>query len=446
MAKRLKCGFLFNSRDGSVTERATITIDGDLVRYAGPAANAPPAERGDEEIDYSSNFIMPGLVDVHTHLAYGNAKTEEDIDLYASMEFRTLRGLFFAQRVLAAGYTSLCAPGDAGHISTAIRDAIAAGLFVGPRVTAAGPYLTNRLSLTDWYPTWIGVPETAIARLVQGQDEALAEIRRQVKDGVDCIKIAMDGRITRPNGELVAAFDQQELNAMVGEAHRLGRKVIVHARGREAVLYSARAGVDLIFHASMMDDEGLDWVLKNKCAISPTLTFLRHSIDFTRDTDPTAKRGRREASAREFECACVTLSKAHKAGVPLMTGTDSGFAITPYGEWHAREPEIFVKYLGLTPAEALMSATAVSAKFLREGDQSGVLEAGRHADLVVLNGNPLNDISMLLGRSSIHAVYVGGRLVEISDHAYEPKKVSDFAYTWWTDLYTRDRVKELALK
>ena len=232
---------------------------------------------------------------------------------------------------------------------------------------------------------------------------------------------------------------------MVGEAHRLGRKVIVHARGREAVLYSARAGVDLIFHASMMDDEGLDWVLKNKCAISPTLTFLRHSIDFTRDTDPTAKRGRREASAREFECACVTLSKAHKAGVPLMTGTDSGFAITPYGEWHAREPEIFVKYLGLTPAEALMSATAVSAKLLREGDQSGVLEAGRHADLVVLNGNPLNDISMLLGRSSIHAVYVGGRLVEISDHAYEPKKVSDFAYTWWTDLYTRERVKELAL-
>ena len=102
---------------------------------------------------------MPGLIDVHTHLAYGNAKSEEDIDLYSPLEFRTLRGMFFAQKGAAAGYTALCSPGDAGQISLSIRNAIRAGLFEGPRVMAAGPYITTHQGLTDWYPTWIGAPD-----------------------------------------------------------------------------------------------------------------------------------------------------------------------------------------------------------------------------------------------------------------------------------------------
>ncbi len=138
-------------------------------------------------------FVMPGLIDVHTHLAYGNAKSEEDIDLYSPLEFRALRGMFFAQKVAAAGYTAICSPGDAGQISLSIRNAIRAGLFDGPRVMAAGRYLTTHQGLTDWYPTWIGAPETSIGKLVTTAAEAVEEIRRQVKNGVDCIKIAMDG-------------------------------------------------------------------------------------------------------------------------------------------------------------------------------------------------------------------------------------------------------------
>lgn len=128
---------------------------------ASPTSDRPPRPRparGDSVIDHSDRFVMPGLHDVHTHLAYGNAKTEEDIDLYAPLEFRALRGLFFAQKCIAAGYTSICAPGDAGQISLSVRNAIRAGLFDGPRVTAAGRYLTTRQGLTDWYPSWIGAP------------------------------------------------------------------------------------------------------------------------------------------------------------------------------------------------------------------------------------------------------------------------------------------------
>ena len=118
---------------------------------------APPFERarGDRTLDYSGCFVMPGLIDVHTHLAYGNAKSEEDIDLYSPLEFRTLRGLFFAQKVAAAGFTAICSPGDAGQISLSIRNAIRAGLFDGPRVMAAGRYVTTHQGLTDWYPTWM---------------------------------------------------------------------------------------------------------------------------------------------------------------------------------------------------------------------------------------------------------------------------------------------------
>src|SRR5205823_8642354 len=162
-----------------------------MLDHVGPEGASPQAARGARVLDYSGRFVMPGLIDVHTHLAYGNAKSEEDIDLYSPLEFRALRGLFFAQKVAAAGFTAICSPGDAGQISLSIRDAIRAGLFDGPRVMAAGPYLTTHQGLTDWYPTWIGAPETSIGKLVITIDEAVQEVRRQVKNGVDCIKLAL---------------------------------------------------------------------------------------------------------------------------------------------------------------------------------------------------------------------------------------------------------------
>ncbi len=441
MSTHILCGRLFTGlTDLALGDQRMVTgRDGRLI-YVGPSTGAPAVAAGDELVDYSHAFVMPGLQDVHTHLAYGNAKSEEDIDLYHPMEFRSIRALFFAQQVLSAGVTSMCAPGDAGQISIAVRNAIQWNLFDGPRVTAAGRYLTTRQSLTDWYPSWIGVPETSIGRLVTSRDEAIEEVRVQVKNGVDCIKIALDGVQRRPNGELIAAFDQAELNAIVTEIHRLGRKVLVHARGREATLYAARSGVDLIFHAYYLDDECIEAMLRSGSTIGPTLTFPYNIIEFTQPHEPAALKGRIDDVRREYDTACVNLRRAREFGVPMVTGTDSGFAVTPYGEWHAREIEIFVRDLGFSPAQALHSATRLAAGFMAEAGHTGVLEKGRLADFIAIDGDPLRDVSILQNKPRILGVHLAGRKQSIPARTYDTYKVTDQSWANWTELHTQAHV------
>jgi imidazolonepropionase-like amidohydrolase len=440
----VRCGQLFTGCEDDARQHQTLVVDeAGIIEYVGPDGDAPQRTRQGRMLDYSGLFVMPGLIDVHTHLAYGNAKSEEDIDLYSPLEFRALRGLFFAQKCAAAGFTALCSPGDAGQISLSIRNAIRAGLFEGPRVMAAGRYLTTHQGLTDWYPTWIGAPETSIGKLVTNIAEAIEEIRRQVKDGVDCIKIALDGIQRRENGELVAAFNQEETDAMVRETHRLGKKAVAHARGREATLYAARSAVDLIFHANHLDDECIAAMLETGSALCPTLTQPKNVIEFTQPHEPAGQRGRPGAALREYEIGCGNWKKARAAGIPMMTGTDTGFAVTPYGEWNARELELFVEDLGFTPAASLRAATEVNARFLTQGDHIGRLEPGRFADFLALDFSPLEDIGGLQDRHRIRAVHIAGKQVSIPERDYDPRQVTDFALSNWTELYTRARVAEL---
>ena len=440
----VRCGQLFTGREDEAQKDAALVYDeaGELL-YAGPEAGAPKRGKSDRLIDHSRHFVMPGLIDVHTHLAYGNAKTEEDIDLYSPLEFRALRGMFFAQKVAAAGYTAICSPGDAGQVSLSIRNAINAGLFDGPRVMAAGPYITSHQGLTDWYPTWIGAPSTSIGKLVTTVAEAVEEVRWQVKNGVDCIKIAMDGIQRRPDGELIAAFTQEETDIIVRETHRMGKKAVAHAVGREATLYSARAGVDLIFHGFGADDECIAAMKQSGSALCPTLTQPKNVIEFTQPHEPAAQRGRPEATEKRYRIGCANLKKAKQAGIPFLTGTDTGFAVTPYGEWHARELELFVDDLGFSKAAALRAATEVNARFMADTASIGVLEPGRAADFIAWDGSPLADIGILQDKPRLRGVYIAGREIKIADRPYDPRKVSDFSLSNWTDLYTQERVAEL---
>ena len=442
MAKHIRCGRLFTGLEDEVRGDQTVVIEHGRLTYVGPSATAPAAAPGEEVVDHSSHFVLPGLIDVHVHLSYGNAACQEDIDLYAPREFRALRALVAAQTVLAAGYTSVADPTASGLCSFAVRDAIDAGLFPGPRITSSGQQLSSRQGLADYYPTWFGVPATAVGARARNSGEGIEKIRRQVKDGADFIKIAMDGVLTNQRtGELVACYDQQETQTMVTEAHRLGRKVVVHARSREGVLYAARAGVDVILHAYDMDEEGLEAVLENECMLCPTLCLMVNAIEFSQPSDGSYSASLDDRRAA-FETACGALERAREAGVPFMSGTDSGFAVTPYGEWHARELELYVRYLGFTPADALRTATSINATLLREPNV-GALEAGRRADLLVFDGDPLADITQLQNRALIRAILLDGEEVDVAIPEVDRRKVSQFSYSMWRQIYTQDRVAEL---
>ncbi len=444
MRKHITCGKLFDGRGDRAETNQSLVIDDNKIAYVGPADGAPAPSPDDEVIDHSDHFVLPGLIDAHVHLSYGNALTEEDIDLYAPVEFRALRGMEAAQRVLAAGFTSLADPATTGRVTPAIRDAIDGGLFLGPRITTSGRQITNRQGLSDWYPSWIGVPETSIGVLARNAAEGIAEIRLQAKDGVDFIKIAMDGDAMNPSTGLISGYTQEEATAMVAEAHRLGKKVMVHARGAEAILYSARAGVDVILHGSWMDDEGLAAVIENGCVLCPTLSLVVNDIDFTRPGDgcyPDFP----DAHKRELESAQRALGKARDAGVTFMSGTDAGFAVTPYGEWHARELEIYVRYLGFTPAEAIRCATVNNGQFVREAGTVGSLVEGQLADVLVMDGDPLADISVLQDRSRIRAIYLDGQAVSPAINPGARRIRSEFSYNMWSNVYTQERIAEVGL-
>ena len=311
MQTHVRCGTVFTG--GSTSEALadhTICFDerGEIT-HVGPTSEAPPAASDDAVLDYSRLFVMPGLQDVHTHLAYGNAKSEEDIDLYQPMEFRALRGLFFAQKVLAAGYTAdlrtrRCrADQPLGAQRDQLRPVRRPARDRGWALPHLAPGPDGLVPDLDRRPRHLDRP----AR--HQRDEAIEEIRVQVKNGVDCIKIAMDGTQTRENGELIAAFNQEETSAMVTEAHRLGRRVVVHARGREAMLYSARAGVDLIFHAYYLDDECIDAMVKSGSAIGPD-----HDLPAQHHRLHPAARARRDQGAPRRCRARIRPSPARTCG------------------------------------------------------------------------------------------------------------------------------------
>ena len=248
MAEHYRCGHLYGGAIEDAKAGQTIVVEDGTIAFAGATDAAPSPADGDEIVDYSGYFVLPGLVDLHTHLTYGNAMCEEDIDFYGSSEFRALRGVVAAQRLLAAGYTSMADPGGSNFVAVSIRDAVDAGIVVGPRINCSSQYITSHQGLTDYFPEYsVGNVTTGIGKVVMDGDSAIETIRVQVKDGVDFVKFAMDGRHVDRDGALLAAFTLDETRRMVDECHRLGKKTAMHARGREATLFSALAGADLIF-------------------------------------------------------------------------------------------------------------------------------------------------------------------------------------------------------
>jgi imidazolonepropionase-like amidohydrolase len=411
----IRGGTLIDGNGGAPVPDGALLVEGERIRAVGPRSDVERILRADEAlrvVEAAGKTVMPGLIDSHCHINYGEVETEEELDLYTPVEYRALRAAWNAQKVLRAGVTSICDPGSTGLVAVAVRDAIEAGMFEGPTVTAGGRYLSTHQSITDFYPSWIGVPPTSSGVLTSTREQMVTEVRKQVKEGVDVIKIGGSGQslFNVHAGSEVDAFTLDELRAIVDEAHRLGRKVTSHARPGSSAANAARAGVDWIQHASFMSEDDLEVVARSGAAICPAWTLYANICDWG---DRFGIPGPiSDQLKRELEVSIKMMRRAYEAGVRLMIGTDSGFAVTPYGHWHARELELFVRYIDMSPMEAIVAATRNNTLCLRNGDDVGTLEAGKIADVLVVDGDPLADITVLQDRARLSTIVHAGRVVD----------------------------------
>jgi imidazolonepropionase-like amidohydrolase len=378
--------------------------------------NRPPPPEANVIYDATGLTVMPGIVDAHCHISYGVAHGMEEQDLYASAEYRAIRAMWHAGQVLRSGVTAICDPGGSWNVAVAVRDAIRAGMFEGPRIAAAARYLTTHTGLADYYPTWVGAPKSGVGAITNDVQAMLTEVRAQAKNGVDLVKIAASGEssILSPGGGSVPAFRREELAVIVDEAHRLGKRVTAHARNGQAIVDCIDAGVDWLQHGDFMNKEQVKRLADSGIPLCPTMTLNMNMVDWGHIAG--CSQARIDRVTRDMEKSIETLSYAHRQGVRMMCGTDTGFAVTPYGEWHAREMELFVTLLGMSPLQAISCGTKEAA-FAVDPEGIGSLEKGRWADILVVAGNPATDISLLQDKSRIRALFKAGAALDLSPQA-----------------------------
>ena len=359
--------------------------------------------------DATGMTVMPGLIDAHCHISYGEARSAEEVDIYGGAEWSAVRAVWNANKVLQAGVTGFCDCGTTWNTAVTVRDAVNNGMFPGPRIFAAGRHIVADGGFADYFPGWLGMPDSAEGVLCPTRDEMVREVRRQVKNRVDLIKVSGDSQAQETRMDAGPCFSDDELALIVKTVKGLGRKLTIHSRYAETVLAAARAGFDWLIHASYMRKEDIGFIRDKRIPICPTLTYTANIVERGREAgvDPNYV----ETKKRELDALAEIHSRAHKAGIPLMAGSESGFSVTPYGEWHARELELMVRLVGMSPMEAIISGTRTNAEVLGWGDLTGTLQAGKSADILVVEGDPLADISVLGQPERIRAVFKAGNPV-----------------------------------
>jgi imidazolonepropionase-like amidohydrolase len=389
-------------------DRCLVVAGDRIAEIGGPELlDDPRWASPDARIDAGGRTVMPGLIDTHVHISFGESRSQEEQDLYTSHELRTLRSAWNTEQVLRSGVTSISNPGGSYYIGVGIREAVQEGLVRGPRIKTAGRFIVTSNGLGDYYPDAVGAPDSSVAVVTNTVPEIISEVRRQIKNGVDFIKLA-----DSPLGTY-QAFTREEMSTVADLAHQLGKTVTIHARGSSETDAALSAGIDWIMHSNMMNDDVLEKFGASDTPLVPTLLLLANNADYGHLVGVPPKR--RDGFRRLLELSAETYHRARAAGVAFATGTDTGFSLTPFGEWHARELQLLVDYAGLSPLEAIQAATSTAARVLGMQDEVGTLKPGYKADLLVVNGDPVADVSILQDRARLDAIMLDGEILEFPE-------------------------------
>ncbi len=399
---------------GGQQAQFSVLIEGDRIAAVGDDAEIS-ASADVTRLDGTGCTLMPGMVDAHCHISFDQPNSNDELFFHRRPGLATMIASVNAQKLLRAGVTSFLDPDCIFDVGIDLRDAIEGGVVEGPRMATGGNVLITCVGGTAGH-LLPAEGKLGYAVIVQTADEIVREIRKQIKGGCDWIKVHVTGlpvrRTKRHNPGEIQSWTLDELRLVCDTAHALGIPVVGHCRNSSSTRDAALAGFDLIFHSSYMEEDALEAVVDNKTPLAPSFTFLRNLIDYGDkiNSDP----GLRSIFMNEIEATSAMIRRAYDAGVPLMCGSETGFSITPYGDWHYREMGIYVEHLGLTPLEAIACGTEAGASIFGLEGQLGRIESGYIADLVLVAGDLEKDLNLLGDKSNIRAVFKGGKKVDTS--------------------------------
>ncbi len=387
----------------------SVLVQGNRIRQVG-RSTAPITTGNAVVIDGAGATLMPGMCEAHTHFSWNDAPTLAAIQSMP-LEEHVLWCAKVAKRYLQAGFTSCVGAACAKpRLDVVIRNAINSGQIPGPRYLAASQEITVLGGLGDETLPHLPFPEFSFGVNISGADEMRKAVRLFLKYGVDSIKVNLSGDNFTPQSPAETTWMlDEEVAAAMREVKIRGKRGIAHARSSESVKQALRHGIDLIYHASFVDNEALDMLeaAKDRVFVAPGIAILYAMLHEAEAFGITNKMATEMGYQIEWDAALESLSKMHKRGIRVLPGGDYGFAFTPHCQ-NARDLEFFVKYLGFTPMEAIRSTTLYGGQIMMQPNELGVVKDGFLADLLLVDGDPLANLAILRDPKRILAVMKDG--------------------------------------
>lgn len=399
-------GTLIDGSGKPPIENTVVLVDGKIVQHVGCRDQVTLPE-GCQIINTTGKTVMPGLMDLHVHLVHGEEEiTAPTLALPSHLDkpliLIGIKGFARAHKAFEMGFTTLRDVGDIGWLGVSVRDAIQAGIVEGPRIFASGQFLSTTGGQWDNLPNYITRTDI-LSNVVDGVDEVRRAVRQHVKMKTNWVKFCATGGVMNVR-EKTHNFSEDELRALVEEAHGKGLLVCAHCIHHRGALDAARAGVDSIEHGALLTEELIEVMVQKGTYLVPTLSapyqIVHHGAEF--GVPPIYI----EKCRPVYEEHMKSFQMAHRAGVKIACGTDAGMSSVIHGG-NALELELLVKN-GMSPMDAIVTATKSSAATLRVEDKLGTVEKGKWADIVVVDGDPLADIKILQDKSKIVLVMKEG--------------------------------------
>jgi imidazolonepropionase-like amidohydrolase len=386
---------------------STVVVEGERISAVGTNGNLPKPTAQDTVYDLGGKALMPGMVMCHYHVAYDNVARMEDIDMKHPPTFLTLIAAKNAELLLRSGYTGAVGAGTMHNIDVTLKRAINAGMIPGPRFLACGRDLVTTGDSVDCHPSFWKIQMDGLARICDGPDDFRKAVREEIKLGVDIIKLYPTGGHGLFWPADVMTMSQAEIDAAAEAAHERGKKIRGHIISKKGILAGLKAGIDVIDHGDMMDEECVELMIKQNTFVTPSLYFPWMVVEEKRRTGKSNWGGADEME-RGLEHSYKILPIAQKAGVKFVIGDDFGVGAMPHGDY-TKELEAYVKGAGISPLEVITWATKNGAELLGMGDELGTIEPGKLADLLVVDGNPAKNITVLQDRENLDVVMKGGQ-------------------------------------